>query len=166
MQREIAVAILLVVLMSDTLLAQGAPKDVYFDGLVDKANVDYTLQRLSPGDTLVINSHGGNGGEALRLAEYVRTNRINTHVNTTGQAQSAAVIVYAAGNKRTAGKNAQFWMHMGKDKDGVESQELTKQYFQHLLRYGVNDKIIQLPIVQESLTLSPDMARYVGLVTD
>lgn len=157
---------LLVLLMADTVLAQGAPKTVYFDGPVDKPNVDYTLRRLSPGDTLVINSRGGNGGEALRLAEFIRNNRVNTHVNTTGQAQSAAVIVYAAGHKRTAGKNAQFWLHMGKDKDGNESQELTKQYFQHLLRYGVNDKITQLPVIQETLTLSPDMGRYVGLVTD
>ncbi len=153
--------------MPETLLAQAAPQTVYFDGPVDKANVDYTMKRLKPGDTLVINSRGGDGSEAFRLAEFVRQNRINTHVNSTGQVQSSAVMIYAAGVKRTADKNAQFHLHMFKDKQGgTDSMEDTKRYLQTLMRYGVNENLGKLPIIENTMTLDPDMARYVGLVTD
>lgn len=151
----------------DSVLSSPAPKTVYFDGPVDKANVDWTMNRLSPGDTLVVNSRGGDGKEAHRLAEYINKNGINTHVNSTGQIQSAGALVYAAGKKRTSGKNAQFHFHMGKNYDGTENFGGTVWYFDQLRKRGVDiDKLRQLPILENTITIDPLLAKSIGLITE
>ena len=150
-----------------TVLSSPGPKTIYFDGPVDKKNVDYTMQRLSRGDTLVINSRGGDAREGHRFAEFIQKNEINTHINSTGQVQSAAALMYAAGKKRTAGKNAQFHLHMGRNQDGSENYEATVWYFTQLKNRGVNlEKLRQLPIIQNTITIDPLLGKSIGLVTD
>ena len=142
-------------------------KTVYFDGPVDKKNVDYTMKQLSRGDTLVINSRGGDAREGHRFAEFIQQNEINTHINSTGQVQSAAALMYAAGKKRTAGKNAQFHFHMGRNPDGSENFEATIWYFTELKRRGVNlDMLRGFPILQDTITIDPLLGKSIGLVTD
>ena len=150
-----------------TVLSSPGPKTIYFDGPVDKKNVDYTMQRLSKGDTLVINSRGGDAREGHRFAEFIQQNEINTHINSTGQVQSAAALMYAAGKKRTAGKNAQFHFHMGRNPDGSENFDATVWYFQELQRRGVNvDMLRKFPILLDTITIDPLLGKSIGLVTD
>ena len=85
--------------------------DIPLEGKIEKARVDWVLSKLRKGDRLVINSGGGDLFEASRLADFVRQNNIDTHVFSTGIAHSSAALVFSAGNKRTAGKNAQFMIH-------------------------------------------------------
>jgi len=148
----------------DTLLS---PKTIYFDGPVDKANVDWTMERLSPGDTLVVNTRGGDAREAHRFAEFIQKNGINTHINSTGQVQSAGALIYAAGKKRTAGKNAQFHFHMARNPDGSENFEATTWYLDQLQRRGVSiEKLRQLPILENTITIDPLLGKSIGLVTE
>lgn len=151
----------------DSVLSPPAPKTIYFDGPVDKGNVDWTMQRLSPGDTLVVNTKGGDAQEAHRFAEFISKNNINTHVNSTGQVQSAGALIYAAGKKRTAGKNAQFHFHMGRNSDGTENFEATTWYLQQLQNRGVSiEKLRQLPILENTITLDSLLGRSIGLVNE
>lgn len=151
----------------DSVLSKPGPRTVYFDGPVDKKNVDYTMQRLSKGDTLVINSLGGDAREAHRFAEFIQKNEINTHINSTGQVQSAAALMYSAGRKRTAGKNAQFHFHMARNPDGSENFDATTWYFNELQKRGVNiDLLRKYPILQDTITIDPLLGKSVGLVTD
>lgn len=150
----------------ETVLTSG-PKTVYFDGAVDKANVDYTIRHLKPGDTLAINTRGGDMREAHRLAKYIRDNGINTHANSTAQIQSMGVMIYSAGKKRTAGKNAQFFIHMMRNPDGSENFEATKSYFMWMRERGVDlERMQQLPFIENTLVIDPNVARHIGLVTD
>ena len=150
-----------------TVLSSPSPKTIYFDGPVDKKNVDYTMKRLSKGDTLVINSLGGDAREAHRFAEFIQQNGINTHINSTGQVQSAAALMYAAGKKRTAGKNAQFHFHMARNPDGTENVDATTWYFTELGKRGVNiDQLRKFPILQDTITIDPLLGKSIGLITD
>ena len=110
--------------------------DIPLDGFIDKARVDWVLSQLKKGDRVVINSGGGNLVEANRLAEFIRQNNIDTHVHSTGMAHSSAALVFAAGNKRTAGKNAQFMIHPA-TKDGDISQPGIAYVQNRLIQLGV-----------------------------
>lgn len=151
----------------DSVLSPQTSKTVYFDGPVDKANVDWTMQRLSPGDTLIVNSRGGDAREAQRFAQFINKNNINTHVNSTGQVQSAGALIYAAGKKRTAGKNAQFHFHMARNLDGSENFEATTWYLDQLRGRGVDlEKLRKLPVLENTITIDPILARSIGLTTE
>ena len=111
--------------------------DVPLDGIIDRARVDWVISNLKSGDRLVINSPGGSLVEANRLADYVRNNKINTHVFSTGKAHSAASLVFSAGVKRTAGKRAQFMFHPGYARDDEEKKAGIAFFQNRLIQFGV-----------------------------
>src|SRR3990167_7003552 len=110
--------------------------DIPLDGFIDKARVDWVMSQAKKGDRVVINSGGGSLAEADRLADFIRNNGIDTHVFSTGQAHSAAALVFASGNRRTAGKNAQFMIHPATEQGALQPAGIA--YLQNrLVNFGV-----------------------------
>ena len=139
--------------------------DIPLDGFIDKPRVDWVISRLAPGDRLVVNSAGGNLLEAIRLADHVRKNNVNTHVFSTGLAHSSAALVYAAGMNRTAGKNAQFMLHPADDKPGDKSPSAgTSLFLNKLIGYGVKGSPALIQAGRENLILDYGSARTMNLV--
>ena len=117
--------------------------DIPFDGFIDKARVDWAISQLKPGDRLVFGiTPGGNMREASRLAEHIRKNNIDTKANPTSLLQSAAVLAFAAGKKRTAGDGATFMLHRVINAEtGKEDPQSTELYIQELIKYGVSHTV-------------------------
>ena len=142
-------------------------KTVYLDGPIDSKIIDYTIGRLSAGDTLVLNSQGGSVKEAYRLSEFVRSKKIETHVNSTGWCLSACVLIFSSGVKRTAGKQALWLIHSAKTGEGVPSKDATLWLLTQMVKYGVSERVAYLPVFNdEELPINYVLARYIGLVTD
>lgn len=137
--------------------------DIPLDGFIDKARVDWVLSKLKPGDRLVINSPGGQLGEADRLADYVRKNNINTHVFATGIAHSSAALVFAAGVKRTAGRNAQFMIHPATKGGAMDAAGIA--YLQNkLVNLGVMGTKDFIKAQSENWVLDYDSAKGINLI--
>ena len=140
---------------------------VYLDGDIDSKIIDVTLAKLSPHDTLVLNSQGGLVKDAYRLSEFVRANKIKTRVNSTGWCLSACVLIFAAGVERSAGKNALFLIHSARDENGKPTKDGTLWLLTQLMKYGVSERIAYLPVFNEDeMPINYVLAKYVGLVTD
>ncbi len=68
-----------------------------------------TVETLKPGTRLELNSIGGNVYEARGFAKLVEHHKLNTHVSE--ECSSACLIIYAAGEKRTATSIAKLGFH-------------------------------------------------------
>ena len=142
-------------------------ESVYLDGNIDSKIIDATLAKLSPRDTLVLNSQGGLVKDAYRLSEFVRANGIKTRVNSTGWCLSACVLIFAAGVERSAGKNALFLIHSARDENGKPTKDGTLWLLTKLVEYGVSERIAYLPVFEgDEMPINYVLAKFVGLVTD
>ncbi len=112
--------------------------EVRLEGFIDGDSVILVAWQLKPGDTLMLNSKGGYLHPAAVLADNIRKYGINTHVRSTAECQSACVLIFASGVKRTVGKNVMFFLHrpLG-DGEDVAARQLIKQ----LIQYGVSPEI-------------------------
>src|SRR3990167_3996249 len=137
--------------------------DIPLDGAIDKARVDWVLSKLRKGDRLVINSNGGSLMDALRLADHVRKNNIDTHVNSTGMAHSSAALVFSAGVKRTAGKNAQFLIHPAL-KEGSPNAAAIALFQNKLVNFGVMGPKDFIKARSEDWVVDYDTAKAINLV--
>ena len=139
--------------------------DIPLDGMIDKVMVDDVLQRLKPGDRLIINSRGGNLREADRLAKFVQENGIDTHAAATAWLQSSAVLVFAAGKNRTAGKNLNFTLHPVLDADtGKPDPQSTAWFRDRLIGLGISNQVGAVLGRHEGMTFGYDAAKSIGLV--
>jgi ATP-dependent protease ClpP protease subunit len=80
---------------------------------------------------LLISSGGGNVSEGLNIAAYMRTLPVQITTHNIGQTDSIANVIFSAGHRRYANRNASFLFHgvsMHYEKaDFIESQ-LEEQY--------------------------------------
>lgn len=137
--------------------------DIPLDGFIDKPRVDWVISNLKPGDRLVINSPGGSLMDAIRLADHVRKNKTNTHVNSTGIAHSSAALVFSAGVKRTAGKNAQFMIHPAV-KEGSPNADAIALFQNKLINFGVIGTKDFIKAQTEDWVVDYDTAKAINLV--
>ena len=158
--KVIAFLVATVVLISPPTQA----KVVNLDGVIDFDLVWSIRSQLAPGDTLNLNSPGGDVLYAFDLARYVRVNKIDTHVNSTARCSSGCVLIFAAGIRRTAGRGVIFYLHSVGGFGGVGvSTELTQRFTRKLIYYGVKQPIVLDPL---GVNLDYEWAKAINLITD
>ena len=82
---------------------------------------------------LLLNSPGGRVGEALQIAELVRSRKLTTHLPANATCASACVLIFAGGVVRTADRSARIGVHMG---SGLLNDEAIQRIRRVYLKYG------------------------------
>jgi ATP-dependent protease ClpP protease subunit len=80
---------------------------------------------------LLISSVGGNVGEGLNLAAFMKTLPVNIITHNIGQTDSIANVIFAAGGTRYATHNSSFLFHgvsMSYEKQSFIESQLEEQY--------------------------------------
>lgn len=76
------------------------------------------------GITIILNSHGGEEYSGLALYDRIRSSACRFTIIGTGFIASMALIVYLAGDRRIASKNARFLNHQGSMEVGGKSTDI------------------------------------------
>ena len=74
---------------------------------------------------LLISSGGGDVDSAIRIYSYLKALDIEIETIAFSQIDSAANIIYAAGNKRIAIKGCRFFLHEGTFTTGAQNNNIT-----------------------------------------
>jgi ATP-dependent protease ClpP protease subunit len=61
--------------------------------------------------TILFSSEGGSTDQALSLYNFLRQLPVPVHMHATGHVGSSAVLLFLAADKRTAAKEARFFLH-------------------------------------------------------
>lgn len=142
---------------------------VYINGQIYGSNI----KKLK----LLISSGGGDVDSAIRIYAYLKALSIEVETIAFSQIDSAANIIYAAGNKRIAIKGCRFFLHEGTFTSAAQSTTLHnheealsifKELFQkhiHILatESGQTEKNIT-ELLAASTILSAEKAKELGLV--
>ncbi|MGH6925161.1 MAG: hypothetical protein ACRED5_15615 [Propylenella sp.] len=94
------------------------------------------LSRGAPG-LVVLDGPGGVLGEALLIAEEVRSRRLNTLVATNRRCASACAIVFLSGRTKYLGAGAAVGLHSASYADGRADPEATELMAAYLRQLGV-----------------------------
>ena len=128
---------------------------------------------------LLISSGGGDVDSAIRIYSYLKALPIEIETIGLSQIDSAANIIFSAGNKRFAIKGCRFFLHEGTFTIGTQSTtlhnhqesmliitELLKKHINILAKEtGKTEKEIN-KLLKESTVLTAEKAKELGLVTD
>jgi hypothetical protein len=94
------------------------------------------LARAAPA-LVVLDGPGGVLGEALLIAEEVRSRRLNTLVATNRRCASACAIVFLSGRTKYLGSGAAVGLHSASYADGRADPEATELMAAYLRQLGV-----------------------------
>jgi ATP-dependent Clp protease protease subunit len=126
---------------------------------------------------ILISSGGGDVDSAIRIYSYLKALSIEIETIAFSQIDSAANIIYAAGNKRIAIKGCRFFLHEGTFTTGAQTttlhnheeamlifKELLKKHVSILSKEtGKKEKEVN-KFLQESTILTAEKAKEIGLV--
>ena len=126
---------------------------------------------------LLISSCGGDVDSAIRIYSYLKALAIEIETIAFSQIDSAANIIYAAGNKRIAIKGCRFFLHEGTFTTGAQTTTLHNHkeamlIFEELLKKHVSILSVETDkeekdikkFLQESTILTAEKAKEIGLV--
>ena len=85
--------------------------DFYLDGLIDDDLFLEITSNETEIKTLHLNSNGGRVTAVIQIAEFIREKKINTVIRKEAHCMSACTLLFQAGIKRTAHKEAQLMYH-------------------------------------------------------
>lgn len=88
---------------------------------------------------ILLHSNGGRVGEALQIAELIRTRRLTTHLPPKAVCASACVLIFAGGVVRTADRTARIGVHMGSGLLNEEAIEMIRKIYK---QYGAEGAAI------------------------
>ncbi|MAG12576.1 hypothetical protein CL630_02060 [bacterium] len=159
---------LLIVVLLFSLTNPVYAKTVNVVGKITPKYIESVLRELEPGDTIHVNSRGGDVAAAFKLAQFIRKNDINIHLHSTGLCRSACVLFFACGVKRTAGKRAQFFIHPPIVREtGNPYFALTFWLYYELIECGVSPDIKLLPPTRDDVLIVPyELAGKLNLVNE
>lgn len=114
-----------------------------FDGRITLDTVSTLMGLLGPGDTLIINSKGGDPMAALSLARHLNEARIELKVNGECEAECASYLfVLAPIRHATVGGSVRYSPSPFSRKHGaLRSEALLQQYTQALAQAGVSKSL-------------------------
>lgn len=126
---------------------------------------------------IIISSTGGDVDSAIRIYSYLKALSIEVETIAFSQIDSAANIIYSAGNKRIAIKGCRFFLHEGTFTTSAQTTTLHNHeealsIFKDLLKKHINilsketgskEKEIT-KLLAESVILSTEKAKELGLV--
>ena len=126
---------------------------------------------------IIISSPGGDVDSAIRIYSYLKALSIDIETIAFSQIDSAANIIYSAGNKRIAIKGCRFFLHEGTFTTGsqtttLHNHEETLSIFKNLLKRHIDilsNETGKTPreinrLLQKSTILSAEEAKNIGLV--
>lgn len=128
---------------------------------------------------LIISSSGGDVDSAIRIYAYLKASPIEIETIALSQIDSAANIIYAAGNKRVAIKGCRFFLHEGTFTSAAQTttlhnheeavlifRELLKRHVQILSKTigKTEDEIKKL--LTASTVLNDEEAKKLGFVNE
>jgi len=126
---------------------------------------------------IIISSPGGDIDAAIRIYSYLKALSIEVETIALSQIDSAANIIYVAGNKRIAIKGCRFFLHEGTFTTGAQTttlhnheesltifKELMKRHISIIAKEsGQTEKEIK-KLLQDSTILTAEKAKSLGLV--
>lgn len=93
-----------------------------------------------------LHSWGGLVSAAIKIADYVHKNKLNTYVGKDKACHSACTIIYQAGEIRSAHKSAKFMYHYARRYEGKKyyiSAIWTIRYVTELEKFGVPEDFVR-----------------------
>jgi ATP-dependent protease ClpP protease subunit len=127
----------------------GPTKDVFFDGKVtvesmrslrEQIIAAHNVDQGATAITLFIHSSGGEGDAALALGEYLRVRGISLDTVVLDRAESSAVILFMLGKRRSMGKNAHLFLHLGRRSYEQRTTFTAKEFGQNSLDMERQDR--------------------------
>lgn len=126
---------------------------------------------------IIISSNGGDIDSAIRIYSYLKALSIEVETIAFSQIDSAANIIYVAGNKRIAIKGCRFFLHEGTFTTGAQTttlhnheealtlfKELSKKHVGILSKEtGKKEKEITELLIKSTI-LTAEKAKDIGLV--
>ena len=126
---------------------------------------------------IILSSNGGDVDSAIRIYSYLKSLSIEIEIIALSQIDSAANIIYAAGNKRIAIKGCRFFVHEGTFTNANQTatlhvheeillifKELMKRHIKILSEgTGISEKEI-MKLLKESTILTAERAKELGIV--
>lgn len=126
---------------------------------------------------IIISSPGGDVDSAIRIYSYLKALSIDIETIAFSQIDSAANIIYSAGNKRIAIKGCRFFLHEGTFTTGAQTTTLHNHeeslaIFKNLLKKHIDILSSETgktsaeinTLLQNSTILSAEEAQKIGLV--
>jgi hypothetical protein len=128
------------------------------DGLLVQGEIvagDFVKLRAAidshPNVAVFLNSNGGRVSEALRVAEYIRTRELATHLPARATCASACVLLFAGGAIRTADPTARIGVHMG---SGLLNEEMIEMLKRTYAKYGATGAAVVGAQFEQAAALS------------
>jgi hypothetical protein len=100
-------------------------------------------------DIIILDSPGGNLGEALDIAKEIQERGLNTFIYGKGHCASACALLFLAGSTKYARPGAMIGLHSGSLFDGTPDQQATMLMALFFIRIGapahIVDRIFDTP---------------------
>jgi hypothetical protein len=163
----------------------GSRPALFIRGKIGAASASWFRDRLdevhlSPGDTVLMSSPGGDLTQAIIMGEIIRSRGLATAVGaadasgrvTPSYCASACVFVYAGGNSRYGVEGSMLGVHRfvtstpGRD-PVAETQQTTGMVLSYMTRMGVSSSVVEaMSQTSDIRWLGTNEAAAMNLVTD
>ena len=116
-------------------------------------------------DRIELNSYGGSLRAARRIAWFIRINGLATHISNFGYCASACVLIFQAGERRTAGEKAILMLHSATARNGGKRLKYsTRKYINMMIILGASPLLAtEFPTIGDWI-LTSCQARELGIV--
>ncbi len=113
------------------------------DGLRFTRLADQLQRSGTPASKVLLNSNGGDLGEAVEIAQYIHENQMNTIVEGTKTCGSACFLIFASGYFRYANPHAQMYVHrvMESNRDTSYAKSVSVELNEQYRAFNVPDNI-------------------------
>ncbi|GEM_PF-5398884 len=159
-------------------MKESIERSIFWVGFVAEENLYNALEQIkefakednNAPIKLFITSSGGALEPAIALYDFIVMTGIELHTIVIGEADSAAIVLLAAGKKRSMGPNSRMGLHKGKVLEGGEAFETEnaerERYLQILSKASSTSFEEWKEFLKEEKEVDPQEAFRLGIITE